>query len=206
MSQGVSPQRADSVLNLPVISASLDPTSKSRKLAQRAVSTLREAGHDVEFIDLVDIELPRFDNSAVFNSAQFQFVHDVISGADAIVLAMPIYNWAPPAQLKSLIESTGATGDGVNTAAWFDKPVTFLCSAGLAHSYMATGALAQSLMLDFKCVINPYVGYFSSEDWLDETAGVLNPEREERFAKTLTVHQELAALLRQRGYRSGWEV
>jgi len=193
-------------LNLPVISASLDPTSRSRKLAQRAAALLLEAGHAVDLVDLAEVSLVPFDNSTVFDTAEFRRLHKLIYSADAIVLAFPIYNWAPPAQLKSLIEATGATGDGANIAAWFDKPVTFLCSAGLPHSYMATGALAQSLMLDFKCVINPYVGYFAGEDWLDVEANLLTPDREARLTKTLAVHEELAVLLRQRTYTSEWEV
>jgi len=193
-------------LNLPVISASLDPGSKSRKLAVSAWQYLRAAGHDSRLVDLAEIEYPIFDNARVFNSEAFKELHSVIANADAIVLAFPIYNWAPPAQLKSLIESTGATGDGMNTAAWFDKPVTFICSAGLPESYMATGALAHSLMLDFKCVINPYHGYFASRDFEDEETGTLVPERAQRLAKTLDVHQDLAFVLRERSYTSAWEV
>lgn len=193
-------------MNLPVISASLDPTSRSRILAKRAREVLVAAGHEVEFVDLAQVKLSAFDNSAVFSTAEFKYLHSVIEGADAIVLAVPIYNWSPPAALKSLIEATGATGDGVNTAAWFDKPVTFLCSAGLPHSYMAAGSLAQSLMLDFKCVINPFIGYFSGEDWENVEAGLLTPDREERFAKTMAVHLDLASVLRHRNYKSDWEV
>src|SRR5699024_10409370 len=186
--------------------ASLDVNSKSRKLAQLAAKVLESEGHAAPLIDLADVSFPPFDNAAVFESVQFARFHELIDRADGIVLAFPIYNWAPPAQLKSLIEATGATGDGVNTAAWFDKLVTFICAAGLAHSYMATGGIAQSLMLDFKCVINPYTGYFASEDWQSEEQGILLPERETHLHKTLTVHQELANLLRGRSYKSDWEV
>lgn len=124
--------------------------------------------------------------------------------ADGIVLAFPIYNWAPAATVKSLIEATGATGEDGNTSAWFDKVVTFVCAAGLPHSYMATSALSQSLMLDFKCVINPYTAYMSERDW--GNTGILEPSRADRLTKTMTVHVELSQLLDGRTYSSDWEI
>ncbi|CAH0195572.1 hypothetical protein SRABI44_02716 [Microbacterium foliorum] len=165
---------------------------------------LRELGHRSSVVDLADYGLPAFDNDRIFDSDGFAALHDVISSADGIVLAFPIYNWAPAATVKSLIEATGATGENGRVAAWFDKVVTFVCAAGLPHSYMATGALGQSLMLDFKCVINPYTAYISERDW--EPSQQLKIDRTTRLSKTMTVHAELSDLLSARGYCSGWEV
>lgn len=190
-------------LTLPVISCSLDPRSRSRRLAALAAEALRHGGHDSEVVDLAEVGLPAFDNDAVFESPAFEHLHGVIREADGVVLAFPVYNWAPAAAVKSLIEATGATGTDGRTAAWFDKVVTFVCSAGLPHGYMATGALAQSLMLDFKCVINPYTAYVSDRDWEE---GSLVTDRLARLDKTMGVHAELAGLLAGRTYASGWEV
>lgn len=191
-----------SSLRLPVISCSLDPASSSRQLADQSVALLAARGHRSEVVDLGTLALPAFDNDRVFNSDAFSALHDAIRESDGVVLAFPIYNWAPSSVVKSLIEATGATGNG-RRAAWFDKVVTFVCAAGLPHSYMATGVLAQSLMLDFKCVVNPYTAYISERDW-DE--GVLTVDRAARLHKTMAVHVELASLLRDRTYRSDWEV
>jgi FMN reductase len=46
-----------------------------------------------------------------------------------------------------MIELTGS--------AWEDKIVGFLCAAGGHASYMSVMAYANSLMLDFRCVIIP---------------------------------------------------
>lgn len=189
-------------LRLPVISCSLDPVSCSRRLAGQAAALLSASGHRSEVVDLATVALPAFDNDRVFDSDAFAALHELIREADGVVLAFPIYNWAPSATVKSLIEATGATGNG-RRAAWFDKVVTFVCAAGLPHSYMATGALTQSLMLDFKCVLNPYAAYFSERDW---EGGALTPDRAARLEKTMNVHIELASLLRGRTYTSGWEV
>lgn len=191
-------------LVIPVISCSLDPESRSRGLAERSAKLLRDAGHQTILLDLRDYPLPSFDNSEIFHNPAFTALHDVISKADNIILAMPIYNWGPSAAVKNLIEATGATGDDMNTAAWFDKVVTFLCSAGLPHSYMATSQLASSLMLDFKCIINPYIGYFNERDW--DQGSQLTQERNRRLTKTLAVHVELSQRLAHRDYQSSWEV
>jgi FMN reductase len=39
--------------------------------------------------------------------------------------------------------------------AWEDKVIGFLCAAGGASSYMSVMAYANSLMLDFRCVVVP---------------------------------------------------
>lgn len=190
-------------LTLPVISCGLDPNSLSRKLAKTSAEILGEAGHVSEVIDLAEIRLPAFDDNTAFHAPEFDVIHEAIRASDGVVLAFPIYNWGPSGHLKYLIETTGATGDGVHFSAWFDKVVTFVCAAGLPHSYMATGSLAHSLMLDFKCIINPYTAYVSGRDW---QADELTPDRLSYMEKTLHVHAELAQLLSARRYRSDWQV
>lgn len=169
-----------------------------------SVDLLCGGGHDAVVVDLATSRLPAFDNDRVFEHPVFAELHELIASADGVVLAMPIYNWSPPATVKSLVEATGATGQQGREAAWFDKLVTFVCSAGLPHSAMATGSLAQSLMLDFKCVINPHSAYVTERDWT--SPGELVPDRAERLARSMSVHAELAGLLAGRIYRSGWEV
>jgi FMN reductase len=59
-----------------------------------------------------------------------------------------------------MIELTGS--------AWEDKIVGFLCAAGGHASYMSVMAYANSLMLDFRCVIIPRFAF--------ATSGVFNGE------------------------------
>lgn len=89
-------------------------------------------------------------------------------------------------------------------AAWFDKIVTFLCAGGLPHSYMAYGPMALSLMLDFKCIINPYAVYSTDRDFNVDHA--FSDKLTARLEKTMRVKIELADGLSKRQYRSGWEV
>jgi hypothetical protein len=69
---------------------------------------------------------------------------------------------------------------------------------------MGYTALAGAMMLDFKCIINPYAVYSTDRDWqgMDAPSGQLL----DRLEKTLTVNTELAGLLAGRTYSSGWEI
>ncbi|RAX38567.1 NADPH-dependent FMN reductase [Rhizobium tropici] len=187
-----------------ILSCSMDPESRSRRIARQAEKLLRERRSEVEFIDLQDIELPVFDNLNCYGHPSYDRLYHAIRDADGVLLAVPIYNWSVGSAAKSLIELTGATGAGGRKSAWFDQIVTFVCSGGLPHSYMAYGNLAMSLMLDFKCVINPYVVYATERDWIDgdNLSGALAA----RLRKTVEVKLELASRLRGRGYASDWEI
>ena len=68
---------------------------------------------------------------------------------------------------------------------------------------MAFGSMALSLMLDFKCIINPYQVYVHDRGWDGEK--LLEPE-EARLHTAMGVMMELTTLLSQRSYRSEWSV
>ena len=78
---------------------------------------------------------------------------------DAIVVAVPIYVYDTNAAIKNFVDLSGR--------AWTDKPVGFLCAAGGPSSYMAILGLANSLMLDFRCLIVPrFTGFESYASYL----------------------------------------
>lgn len=187
-----------------VISSSLDVSSKSRRLARAAQAELERSGGPTRLLDLRETPLAAFDNGASFDSESFGGIHALIDEADSVVLAMPVYNWSAGSSAKNLIELTGATGEDGRRAAWFDKVVTFLCAGGLPHSYMAYSSLAASMMLDFKCIVNPYVVYATERDWTRQDS--LNATVDARLRKTIAVHVELRDRLRDRGYSSDWEI
>jgi len=96
-----------------------------------------------------------------------------VARADAIILAVPIYNYDVNAAAKNLIELTGE--------AWRDKVVAFLCAAGGHGSYMSVMALANSLMLDFRCLIVPRFVYATGDDF--DNASVSSPKIRSRLAE-----------------------
>lgn len=167
-----------------------------------------------ELIRLQDYPLPPFSNDrkAMEATENYQILHGLVSTSDALVLASPVYNWGCCAELKKFIEYTGSTS-GPLKGAFYDKIITFINAAGVPHSYMAFTSLATSMMLDFKCIINPYNVYVHNRHWeaadntdSNSTGDTLSVEACARLKKSLEVTVELAQLLSARKYSSEWEI
>jgi NAD(P)H-dependent FMN reductase len=147
-----------------VISTSLNPDSRSRLMARQAYKYWTETG-SAELIDLRDYRLPVCDGDTCYAHPDVITLTEKIKQAPAILLAVPIYNYSAPASAKNLVELTGS--------AWEEKIVGFLCAAGGKSSYMSILGLANSLMLDFRCLINPRFVYtdgsaFEAEEITDD--------------------------------------
>ena len=140
-----------------VISASLNPESNSRALAIAAVDALRAAGRETDFLDLRESPLPICDGDKSYNDPALDGINARISSADGILIAAPVYNYDLNAAVKNLVELTGSS--------WEDKTVGFLCAAGGQSSFMSVMSFANSLMLDFRCVIVPRFVYTTSRDF-----------------------------------------
>ncbi|MDN3650354.1 NAD(P)H-dependent oxidoreductase [Reinekea marina] len=185
-----------------IVSSSQDPNSRSRILAKQCQATLETLAIDTKFVDLDELNIPNFDNNTIYESSQYKYLHAITKDAVGIVLCSPTYNWGTCSELKKYIEYVGST-DEQHVGALFDKVITFVNSAGLPHSYMAHTPLANSLMLDFKCIINPYNVYVHDRHWVN---GMLSEERKPRLVKSMQVMHELCALLEGRTYKSEWEI
>lgn len=185
-----------------IVSSSHDPNSISRLLAKECQAALEACQFDTRFVDLEELNLPTFDNDTIYDSEQYKYLHKITSESAGLVLCSPIYNWDCCAELKKYIECVGSTDDR-HFGALYDKVVTFVNSAGLPHSYMAYTPLANSLMLDFKCIINPYNVYVHNQHWVNDR---LSDEKQHRLKKSMTVMAELCTLLRDRTYKSEWEI
>ena len=96
----------------------------------------------------------------------------------------------------------GSTNDQFRDV-FYDKIITFVNAGGLPHSYMAWLSMANSMMLDFKCIINPYNVYVHSRHWND---GVLVSDAMSRLRKSMHVMSNLSKLLKDRDYKSNWEI
>ena len=165
-------------MQLLVLSASLNPESNSRLLAREAQRALASAGHAPTFVDLRELALPPCDGAAAYKHENTAKARALIAGADGLLVATPIYNYDANAAVKNLVELTGK--------AWENKVVGFACCAGGRSSYMSIMALANSLMLDFRCTSVPRFVYAVETDFSGET--IATPEVAQRT-------QELAAQL-----------
>ncbi len=164
-----------------IISISGGSPSRSRTLAEHASEALTESDPDGshEWLDFAVEPLPPFVGAETWSHPAVSTAKERIAAADAVVIATPIYNYALPSAAKSLIELTGA--------AWEEKIVGFLCSAGGSHSYMAALGFANALMLDFRCLILPRFVYATGEAFSPggELIGADVHERIRQFSREL---------------------
>lgn len=199
----MSDTKAGEVGSALIVSTSLDPESRSERIARRYCEALMMRAVASTFVILKDYTIPGFDNPSELPS-DCELLHRMVLDADAVVLAGPIYNWGCSAELKRFIEFVGATPpDGTRRGAFFDKIVTFIASAGLPHSYMGFAPTMASMILDFKCIINPYHVFVHDQQW---DAGRIDEDASERIERSADVLVALMRALRGRAYASGWDV
>lgn len=158
-----------------VISASLNPNSRSRVLARRAFECLQQRVGEraCEFVDLSELDLPLCDAGECYGGADVGPLAEKISAAKGVLIASPVYNYDLSSSVKNLIELTGR--------AWNEKVVGFICSAGGQGSYMSVMGTAASLMLDFRCLILPRF-VFATESAVEGEA-ITDPGIEERIGQ-----------------------
>jgi NAD(P)H-dependent FMN reductase len=140
-----------------VISASLHPSSRSRILAHVCHDQLKSSGRSVQWFDLADDPLPLCDGATAYGHENVRRLTELIESAKAIFLAAPVYNYDVNAAAKNVVELTGK--------AWTGKIVSMMLAAGGQGSYMSAMGLANSLMLDFRCLIVPRFIYTTGDSF-----------------------------------------
>jgi FMN reductase len=163
-------------MRIAVISTNLGPEGKSLHLARLAAEQLQAQGQTVDFIDLRDVPLPLGGSDGSFDHPSATDLTARLKQADGILLATPVYNYDVNAAAKNLVELTGP--------AWEDKVVGFLLSAGGHPSYMSVMGFANSLMLDFRCIILPRFVYALSKEHF--SGGKVSDENIQRRVEELT--------------------
>ena len=154
-----------------VFSVSLNPQSRSTQMARAAAARLQEKRADVKLIDLSDWELPLCDGGPCYDHPKVIELRDIVAEADGMIVASPIYNYGLSSVAKNLLEITGR--------AWEEKVVGFICAAGGPSSYMSVMPFANSLMLDYRCVIVPRFVYATGNAFSD--CQLIDPEVKQRL-------------------------
>jgi len=151
-----------------VISTSGNPDSNSRRMGRLALKYLQKAGADCAWLDISELGLPLCDADACYSQPSAQTLTAAVEAADGILIATPVYNYDVSAAAKNMVELSGSR--------WENKIVGFLCAAGGMNSYMSVMSFANSLMLDFRCIIIPRFVYatgraFENEELKDDKVG-----------------------------------
>ncbi|WP_253159328.1 NADPH-dependent FMN reductase [Stieleria tagensis] len=139
------------------MSASLNPGSRSRILAAACRDYLISLDREVQWFDLAQTPLPFCDGAAAYAADNVVQLGKLIESADAILIASPVYNFDVNAAIKNAVELTGKK--------WTGKIVGLMLAAGGSGSYMSAMGLANSLMLDFRCLIVPRFLYATGESF-----------------------------------------
>ncbi len=130
-----------------VISTNTKPNSRSRILAGLAFDELCRLNEPADLIDLQDYVTALQDDDE--GRHELRELAARITAADSVLLAVPIYHYDVCSTAKHLIELTAM--------AWRHKVVGFLCTASSRRNYMSIMSLANSLMLESRCMIVPYL-------------------------------------------------
>lgn len=134
-----------------ILSCSMHPQSRSYVLAKQVEANLQKLGAEVAFYDLRDYEMDFCGRPEARNKPIVDELKVTIQDASAVLMSVPIYNFYANAVAKNVIELTGRS--------WIYKVVGFMCAAGGQASYMSIMNIANSLMLDFRCMIVPRFVY-----------------------------------------------
>jgi FMN reductase len=126
-------------------------------MAQIAFDSLKKAKLNCEWLDISKLDVPLCDADACYNHPAAQKLTAAVEKADGIIVATPVYNYDVAAAAKNMVELTGSV--------WEDKVVGFLCAAGGMGSYMSVMSFANSLMLDFRCLIIPRFVYATGDSF-----------------------------------------
>ena len=174
-------------MNVLIISCSHNPQSKSAVLAKHAMTAFSDRDARVELVDLRELDLPLCDGGAAYGHADVQTLTEAGNAADVILLAVPVYNFYANAAAKNVIELAGRS--------WTGKLVGFACAAGGHGSYMSVMSLANSLMLDFRCMIVPRFVYATKEGFTEQggVTDAIGQRIEELCDELLRVGRALAA-------------
>jgi FMN reductase len=132
------------------------------------MQVLTEQNVSVELVDLRDYDLPFCDGSRDCVTPNVTRLSEQISRATDILFATPIYNFDVNSAAKNAVELLGR-------AAFADKTVGFMAAGGGKGSFMAVMGLANSLMLDFRCLVVPRFVYAISDDFGLEST-IANPD------------------------------
>lgn len=125
--------------------------TKSLLLAREAERVLHADGTPATLLDLRELTLPLCGTPESFTHANTLRGLELVTAADAVVISTPIYNYDANAVAKNFVELTGK--------GWKGKVVGFMCAAGGHASRMSILALANSLMMDFRCIVVPRFVY-----------------------------------------------
>lgn len=170
-------------MQITILACSLNPDSNSQILARSALNELTALGATADLVDLREHRLPFCDGQT--SDAATEAIASKVRAADAIIFSVPIYNYDVNAAAKNVVEHAGK--------AFENKIVAFMCAAGGQGSYMSIMGLANSLMLDFRCLVVPRFVYATYKGF--DGSMIVDPQLNDRVSQLCAEVHRLATAL-----------
>src|SRR5690349_13436816 len=121
-------------MHIAILSTSLSMDSLSRALLHRSEAMLREDGAITTFCDARDLP-PELCNGRALEEypTPYTLLHGRLTGADGVLLGVPIHNSGVSGACLNLLAIVGAGLAG--------KPVAVVSASGSVRSHLATSTL-----------------------------------------------------------------
>jgi len=175
-----------------VISGTNRPRSNTIKIADLAAEGLREAGEDVELLDLAELPIELFDGASYGEKpAAFAPFQESVVATDGILTVIPEYNGACPGVMKYFVDMLRFPDS------LYEKPAGFIgLSAGPWGAVRAVEQLEMVFQyrhahLCGRRVFIPNVGKA-----LDDVGRFTDEAMEKRFSEALTTFVDFCGRLK----------
>ena len=141
------PVAAPTSMSVLIVSTALRAGGKTAVVAQTLSALCTAQGLPATVLDLSGTALPLCDGGACFQNPAVQAATAQVRAARAVVFCFPVYNHQANAAAKNFME---VTNDG-----WNGKVIGLVATGGTDRSYLAPLSLANSLMVDHRCLVVP---------------------------------------------------
>jgi FMN reductase len=141
-----------------IISCSLNPNSRSARLAQIVYDQMKTENASVSFIDLRNYDLPHCNGigQSAYDHPQVKELHDLLLPIKGIIIASPIYNWGLASHTKNLLELLATPHKDILTGKVFTKKVVgFIAVGGGNNAFLAPLSFLNSLYIDAQAILVP---------------------------------------------------
>lgn len=165
-----------------IVSTALRAGSKTRVIADALREACETAGVPAAVLDLAATPLPLCDGAGCYKEESVIAATAQVRAARAVVLCFPVYNHQANAAAKNFVE--------VTNAGWESKVVGLVANGGTDRSYLAPLSMANSLMVDYRCLVVPRFVFVTPANF----------EPDGRLAAAGEIATRLAELARELGY------
>ena len=130
-----------------IVTTALRAGSKTSVIAHSVRAAFEPLGTPASVMDLATTPLPMCDGGACYQDRGAIAATEKVRAAKAVILCFPVYNHQANAAAKNFVE---VTNDG-----WNGKVIGLVANGGTDRSYLAPLSLANSMMVDHRCIVVP---------------------------------------------------